>query len=305
VTTQAEAKLSWRVSSSLESSRPGEVLMLDNQGDVVDGRAMRRAAWRNWSLLFGFTGATAALVGAMVASPAVGVLAATVGLGVMLRQSRHGHSLRQALVLASSGRRDQAAAAVGEIERRGVHPAYRAVVDYLAGKLAWQHGRYEDALGRFERVDSLLRKTRRPEDSGLYWICAFERAQLFAVMGRLPDARRVRAELEGSPRGEYFAMELALTDLMIAFHADAPDELPRDEDLFDWGKQMLRVSRFGANVALMAWAFEARGEPEMAKLCLRHASERIEFEFLADTVPKLHAWLGPKLEALPPEDEEL
>jgi hypothetical protein len=139
----------------------------------------------------------------------------------------------------------------------------------------------------------------------MYWICTFDRVQLLAVMGKLADARAARAELEEAPRGDYFAMELALTDLTIAFHAGDPTLLPGDDELYEWAKAALRTSRFGASVVLLAWAFDQRGDQDMAQHMLREAPTRLETEFLPETAPKLHAWLSERLDKVPTDDDEL
>jgi hypothetical protein len=301
-TAEHSENLPWRVSSSLESSRPGEVLMLDNEGHVVDARTLRQAAVRGWTAVVGVTAATATAIGVLLASPIVGVLSAGTVLGLTLWQSRHGRAIRRALVLASAGRRDQAREVVAGLEQRRLPPPFQPLVDYLAGKLEWQRGGLEAALARLSRVDSRLRTAGRHEQRGLYWLAMFDRAQLLAVMDRLPEARQLRAELEQAPRGEYFALELALTDLLIAFHANTPGDLPQDEQLYDWARSALGTTRFGAMVVALAWAFERRGEDEMAALCLREAPVHLETEFLAESAPKLSAWYEERRGQLPEEE---
>jgi hypothetical protein len=122
-------------------------------------------------------------------------------------------------------------------------------------------------------------------------VCSFDRAQLLAAMGRVDVARTARIELEQAPRGDYFTMELALTDLMIAFHSGSVVDLPDDQELYDWAKSALRTSRFGVSVVLLAWAFKQRGDDDMAGHLLREAPARLETEFLAECAPKVQAWL--------------
>ena len=124
-------------------------------------------------------------------------------------------------------------------------------------------------------------------------------------MGKVDAARTARVELDDAPRGDYFAMELALTDLMIAFHAGDAVRLPDDEELYDWAKASLRTSRFGVSVALLAWAFLERGDREMAGHLLREAPARLATEFLPESAPKLSRWLDDRLAELPREEDEL
>jgi hypothetical protein len=292
-TPETADKLVWRVSSSLDTAKPGEVLLLDDQGRVLGPKAMRRASVVGWGVVGSVVGIGAGAVGVLV-SPIAGVLVGAATMGFLLWQLRHGRQFQRALALASAGRRDEAYAIVTELEGRQLGNQFPPFIDYLAGKLEWQRGNFEAALGRYERALGALGRMRG-RGRGMYWICTFDRVQLLAAMGKLADARTARAELDEAPRGDYFAMELALTDLMIAFHAEDATLLPADDELFEWAKSALRTSRFGASVVLLAWAFGARGEHDMAEHMLREAPARLETEFLPETAPKLHAWLGDRI----------
>jgi hypothetical protein len=296
-------KLVWRVSSSLDSAKPGEVLLLDDQGRVLGPQAMRRATVVGWGVVGSVVGVGAGAIGVLV-GPIAGVVVGAVTLGFLVWQLRHGREFQRALALASAGRRDEAYAIVEGLERRQLGNQFPPFIDYLAGKLEWQRGHAEAALVRYDRALGALARMRG-RGRGMYWICTFDRVQLLAAMGRIDAARAARAELDEAPRGDYFAMELALTDLMIAFHVDDPALLPGDEELYDWAKAALRTSRFGASVVLLAWAFDRRGERDMAEHLLREAPARLETEFLAETTPRLHAWLEQRRASLPSEDDEL
>ncbi len=294
---EPQDKLVWRVSSSLDTAKPGEVLLLDDQGRVLGPKAMRRASVVGWGVVGSVVGIGAGAVGVLV-SPIAGVLVGAVTMGFLVWQLRHGREFQRALALASAGRRDEAYAIVTTLEGRQLGNQFPPFIDYLAGKLEWQRGNFDAALGRYERALGALARMRG-RGRGMYWICTFDRVQLLAAMDRLADARAARAELEEAPRGDYFAMELALTDLMIAFHAGDVALLPPDEELFEWAKAALRTSRFGASVVLLAWAFGARGEADMAEHLLREAPARLETEFLPQTAPKLDAWLRERLARAP------
>ena len=284
---QADKQLVWRVSTSLDSAKPGEVLLLDDQGQVLPPRAMKRAAIVGWSVVGGLVGVGSAAMAAL-AGPVVGVATGIATLATLAWHARAGREFRRALAMASAGRRDDALAAVAALEKRHLGDQFPPFIDYLSGKLEWQRGNFEAALRRYDRARAILAQRRRHR--GMYWVCSFDRAQLLAAMDKVEHARTARIELEQAPRGDYFAMELALTDLMIAFHAEDPTLLPDDQELFDWAKAALRTSRFGVSVVLLAWAFRQRGEEEMAGHMLREAPARLETEFLAECAPKLHAW---------------
>jgi hypothetical protein len=305
VTAEAEANdkaLVWRVSSSLDAARPGEVLLLDEEGQVLGPRAMRRAAMVGWGVVGGIVSLGAVAVAAL-AGPILGVATGATTLAILAHHARSGREFRRALALASAGRRDEALAAVQALEARHLGEQFPPFIDYLTGKLEWQRGHFDAALARYERARAHLAQRRRGR--GMYWVCSFDRAQLLAAMGKVDAARTARVELDDAPRGDYFAMELALTDLMIAFHAGDATRLPDDEELYDWAKAALRTSRFGVSVALLAWAFAERGDAEMAGHMLREAPTRLATEFLPESAPKLSKWLDAKLADLPKAEDEL
>jgi tetratricopeptide (TPR) repeat protein len=300
--TEPGGKLVWKVSSSLDSARPGEVLLLDDQGRVLGPSAMRRATVIGWGVVGSVVGVGAGAIGVLM-TPVAGLVVGAMTLGFLVWQLRHGRDFQKALALASAGRRDEAFAIVSELERRQLGNQFPPFIDYLAGKLEWQRGNAEEALRRYERALAALARMRG-RGRGMYWICTFDRVQLLAAMGRLDDARAARAELEEAPRGDYFAMELALTDLMIAFHGGDASTLPGDDELYEWAKAALRTSRFGASVVLLGWAFEQRGDRDMAEHMLREAPARLDTEFLAETTPKLNAWLQERLPTVGAKDDD-
>src|SRR5690349_1472032 len=211
---------------------------------------MRKATVTGWGVVGSVVGVGAGAIGVLV-SPIAGIVVGFMTMGFLIWQLRHGRDFQKALALASAGRRDEAFAIVNALERRQLGNQFPPFIDYLAGKLEWQRGHAEAALRRYERALAALGRMRG-RGRGMYWICTFDRVQLLAVMGELEQAKVARAELEDAPRGDYFAMELALTDLTIAFHAGDPTLLPGDDELYEWAKAALRTSRFGASVVLLA-----------------------------------------------------
>jgi len=288
-TAEPSDKLVWRVSSSLDSARPGEVLLLDDQGRVLGPSAMRRAAVVGWGVVGTVVGFGAAAITAL-AGPIFGVAAGAGTLGILLWHARAGREFRRALALASAGKRDEALAVVTALEGRHLGEQFPPFIDYLTGKLEWQRGSFDAALRRYDRARAHLATARR-RGRGMYWVCSFDRVQLLAAMNKLDAARTARAELEQAPRGDYFAMELALTDLMIAFHTGDVRLLPDDDELYEWSKAALRTSRFGVSVVLLAWAFSERGDGDMARHLLREAPSRLTTEFLTESAPKVAEWL--------------
>ena len=281
-----ELALTWRVSTSLANARPGEVLLLDEEGQVLSAAAVRRQQLAQWIGAGGFAGLSMAAITTLM-GPWVGLLTGVIFGALMIRQGRAWRRARHALVLASAGRRDAALAEVVKLERGAVSEPMRPFLHYLKGKLEWQRGNLTGALDLYDRALGAVAQRKR---RAMYWVCAFDRVQLLAVMGKVDAARAARAELDTAPRGDYFQLELALTELVIAFAGDQLERLPADDELYDWAKTALGCTRFGTNLVLLAWALGGRGDTEMERLLLREAAPRLATEFLAESFPALHAW---------------
>jgi tetratricopeptide (TPR) repeat protein len=292
VTSESEPE--WRLARSLDEARVGEVMMLDQHGDVLPPSRIRWIWARSW-LATGAMGAALGVSSALLlGSAAFGGAALGIYLGAFLWQLRHRAALRRVLALCAAGRREEAQAALADLESQKLPVHYRPILDMLSGNLAFLQGKFDDALARYERVIQRYRPVGGGPTHPIYWICAFNRVQLLASSGELERALSFRAELEDAPRGSYFEMDRMLTDLLLAFHAGAVDNLPAD--LYDWAKAALKTNRFGLNVVLLAWAFHRRGEDDMARMLLREAPARLAGHYLADSAPRVHAWMQAKRE---------
>ncbi|ACY18515.1 hypothetical protein [Haliangium ochraceum] len=294
---------SWKLARSLEEARVGEVMMLDQNGNVLSPGRIRWIWARSW-MTAGTMGAalgvsSALLLGSVVAG------GATVGvyLGAFLWQLRHRLALRRVLSLCASGRREEAQAALDALEQQRLPVHYRPILDMLSGNLAFLQGRFAVALGHYESVIERYRPPEGGHAHPIYWICSFNRVQLLASSGDVERARALRTELDAAPRGAYFEMDRMLTDLLLAFHAGEPDSL--EGDLYEWAKAALKTNRFGLNVVLLGWAFHRRGDDDMARMMLREAPERLTGHFLADSAPRVHAWFEAKRASWQISDDEM
>lgn len=292
--------LTWRVSTSLANARPGEVLLLDEDGQVLSAAAVRRQQLAGWIGAGGVAGLSMAAITTLM-GPLVGLLTGAIFGALMIRQTRAWRRARHALVLASAGRRDQALAEVARLERGAISEPMRPFLHYLKGKLEWQRGHLAEALGLYDRALGAVAQRKR---RAMYWVCAFDRVQLLAVMGKVDAARAARAELDNAPGGDYFQLELSLTELVIAFAGNQLDRLPADEELYEWSKTALGCSRFGTNLVLLAWALGGRGDADMEVLLLREAGPRLATEFLAESFPSLYAWYQQRRVAVGADREE-
>lgn len=284
---------SWKVASSLESSRVGEVMLLDRRGHVLTPRQSR--AWTLWGWTrLGLLGGAVAVGSAAVFGSIIAGVACAAAFGLPIAwQVRLQPALKRALALAAAGRRDEARAAFEAIERRGPPPGYQPGLDTQIGGVLWLSGEHTAALERYNRAIDAYRRARRYQGHPGYWVCAFNRVQLLACMGDVERAEKLAGELRGAPDGEYFQMEQMLTELLIAFHADEPDRLTAD--LYDWSRDALSTNRLGLAVVILAWAFHRRGDADMRDHLLSEAPERLEATFLEDSAPRVHAWMEQQL----------
>ena len=278
----------FRLADSLQSASVGEVMAIDENGQVVGPRNARMAMVKYWGLM-AVLGALGGSVVVMAGAPVIlGGMVFASALGLFAWELRRSPAIKRAVALAAAGQRDHAWDAFCWLDQKH-HPApTRATIDYWMGNLAWQRGKLDLALERYERAVTIARQSRHMRVT--MWIVEFARAQLHAVRGEVEKARLVRAQLTDAPSGDYLHMARMLTDLAIAFHGDAASELPDDDELYEWAKQVLSMSRFGQGAVLLAWAFSERGDEEMARMMLSEAPARLRGSFPAETDARLHQW---------------
>ena len=288
-----------RAARSVAAASAGEVIVLDRQGQVLGPRQVAIAQARAWVLLGAMVGGVGLFYGALFSTTA-GVFAGAGAAVLVGIQMRHWPRYRAALALTSSYRWEEAHAAMLALIKTRL-PAYwkKHLQVGLAG-LDSLLGRPQEAL---DRLDALLPEVRAA--SGGYpvllrWRAELLRAGVLARLGRLIESRRQRDDVAAQmqtwesrrrrPRGEYFDVMLQSVDLAIAFEADEPDGLPDDETLHGWARAALLRSRFGSILVYLAWAFERRGDGDMARHLLAEAPARMPRSSLPTEAPRLHAW---------------
>lgn len=284
----------WKVSSSLESSRVGEVMLLDRRGQVLSPRQSRAYSAWGWVRLGLVGGSVGVVTAALFGSGIAGIACVFAFAGPIAWQLRLQPAFKRALALAAAGRREEARAAFEALELRGMPDSYRPMLDTQMGGVLWLLGEHTAALERYNRAVDAYRRSRRYKDHPGYWVCAFNRAQILASTGDVERAEKLSRELRDAPDGEYFRMEHMLTELLLAFHADDPDRLT--EDLYDWARDSLATNRMGLSVVLLAWAFDRRGDADMRDHMLSEAPERLEGYYLEDSAPRVHAWMQAQLQ---------
>ena len=286
-----------RLAESLADRKPGETVALDRRGEVIGRRRVRRlqvingaatvAIVASAAVLFGPPGAIGGAVGAVV--------------GALLRRRRYG-KLRDALALVAAWRDDEARALLRELQTARARRSVRMSAERLLGVVAWRAGAHQEALDHVERALAMATPAERAGVGGD--LMTVMRIQLLIEL----DVERARAllpELARAPATELFVNERRAIDLDLAFRRDRPDELPDDLELHDWARSALGDNAGGGRLGLLAWAFDRRGDKDMSALLLGEVESHLPVPLarLAPMVPRLHAWLAPRIAALPADDD--
>jgi hypothetical protein len=272
---------------SLASAEVGQVLYIDRTGDVLGpGRLRTRAA--AVGLAAGGIAATGGLLYGFMFGPAAGIGLTAAIAALVFWRSRHLRPFRAAVALLAAGQRDEGYAALLALESKSLSPRLRDAVAARLAAAAWLRGALDEAAQRYDRLLPRLARGRKATE---YWLCGFQRAQLAAAQGDLERARRMQDELRSAPRGQIFELMEQSLALTVAFYADTPAVLPDDETLHGWVRAALGRTRFGGMLVTLSWAFHRRGDAGLAAHLLAEAPARLEGAFLADTFPKVQAWL--------------
>jgi hypothetical protein len=269
------------LAESIAGHRKGELIALDQRGELIS----RSRARRKMIALYAAT--TALLVASAVVSGATSLIF-PLAIGGAAGSLVHllSRKLRRAMALMAAWRNDEARATLLDIRsRRGV---VGVEVERMLGLLAWRKGDLVEALAHVDRAIALLGAKRNVR----YWLCLVARVELLIELD-LDRAIPLVPALDQLPKAEYFINERRYVALQIAFRTDAPDTLPADDELFDWAKSALADNNGGFRIGLLAWAFDRRGDREMADHLLREVKSHLQMPFadMEPIAPRLYAWL--------------
>lgn len=262
----------------------GEAMLLDRRGTILDRAAFKRRvlAWKVgiYGALIG--GGVLAVSGAWLP----GAFLYLAGMMPMLYAKYRGATALAAIdVLVRRGMIDEAQRrfdAVPQLRRRSP-VAYCAI----AGNLASHRGDYASALTwwqeAFPRSEGAARELLK-----LYMVKAL------LLSGRLVEARRTFEDVKLPPETDEVLVGFQLARTM--FVLCDPSESVADEELHDWARKALAYSHTGVDLAALGWAFERRGDEDMAKLLATEALDRMHYPYLATWWPALQQWLDGRRE---------
>ncbi|HTJ41346.1 MAG TPA: hypothetical protein VL463_04595 [Kofleriaceae bacterium] len=283
----------------LPSLRPGQRILIARDGRVVSGASHRRRILAI-RVLAGAAAASLAVLNPVVGIPLIaGVAIPTIAV---VRWSRQ---LRAALRLALDDRLDEASRALDALGAPLLVRSRRlANVAQLRSFIAERRGDLAAAVAHADDCARLLPSPRKGY-SIVYWTNQYNRAHWLIELGRTDDARAQLAACGRAPGGEWYRVQYRFLVLHAAFAKLA--ELPDDDKLGDWLRDALRYNHTGGTLALLGWAFEARGDADAAQLAYSEAPSRFLKgpAFFARGYPALWKTLGPKLDAATAAAEQI
>ena len=285
-----------QIARSLDTAQKGELVYLNARGQVVSKTGMRVRQVFLWTWVVACWTYAGSMVG-VTSGALAGVGVVLVGVAFTARYLIYTPAIRHGNALVANHRWDEALAAFDALEKRRMPRALKRSVSAAIGELLAATGRHEEGL---VRIDAELARQRRAWTRIAKlkrWRLQMVRASVLARLGRIEEARRQRDEAQAKAKpatlaSEYGQMLTHSVALDIAFHADAPADLPDDTVLHGWARGALARTAFGVIVVELAWAFHRRGDDDMARHLLAESTSRMSArgEELRRGYPRLAAW---------------
>ncbi len=269
-----------RIAHSLRDALPGDLIYVDRRGEVLSRGQFLRARTLALARITAYAAVMGAVVGGLASSLLPGVIAG--GLTVALlhrRNARPRRTLTRVSALMSAGQLVEARAVLSTLDGRTLEPGWSFARARLQYRLDWMDGAHARALTQCVRLCRRYRHGQTLHDG--VW--------LFAIAGRAASARKVLAAM---PRdaGEWATLRRESAELRIAFLEGALPEAWDSNRLHDAARVVLQTSLFGGVCALLAWAFERRGDVEMMRHLVAETPARLGASSLVALDPALHAW---------------
>lgn len=292
-----------RLASNLQVASSRDLVHVDRAGRV-------RSPLRYRMLQGAYYGGLGALAVAQVALVYTffrddGVLGMSLAALVALVLSWAGWAVSRQFALArahrarQAGRLDDAEAIYRSVLRAPLlPPKYRTFAEQGLAGCRVLAGRHEEA---WVLLQSVLRRHGRARHVQAQ-VARYSEVYLLVNLGRLDEARAKLDALGPVPDGEYFRVSHWGAELYLALregtHALDEDELHRR------AKAALAITSAAPLLGLLAWAFDQRGDDEMAALLLSEARDRHPGQPLSGPLPLLEAWMEAQPAGAPALDED-
>ncbi len=277
-----------RFSNSLQSSNKGEVMLVDANGGVMTWWDRTRLGIGQGAKMGVCVGLPLGVVCAVLPPASALVVAGTTYaamLGFLLRVRRLATGVLRPV---QQGRpQDALREAQAALQQPLLLRGQRILFHSTAAASCFHLGLHAQALQHAE--DGLrLTGTARRHGASRTLLQAL-RGRALVELGRLDEADTVLQTLRACPPGELFQLNLADLELRLAFERKSTDGVTGD--LYDTARTVLGCNRFGTVAGLLAWAFHANGDKDMAHLMLEEAFKRLGVEHIAEGRPSLFQWM--------------
>jgi hypothetical protein len=273
-----------KIARNLQVASSREFVYVDRKGRVRSPARLRVTQAVSYGVMAGLLGGATALYYAAI-GPAGLAVGGVLGLWFG-RVISTGLALGTGLRLMVADRFDEAAAVFGRIAGGRLIPRrLRANAEHNLGHCRAIAGQHEEALALYRSA-----ATRWGSSRGLRGALA-RRSEVFALvnLGRLTEARVRFTALGPAPEGEYLRIQHWTLELYLAL-AEGDHALSED-DLYQRSRAALAITTAAALLGLLAWAYERRGDREMARHLLQECLDRHFGKRISGTLPLLQRWL--------------
>ena len=285
-----------RLADSLAKQRPDELIAVGRDGVVIPRKQVRK----RMAVYYGLLGAASAT--AILINPPFGIAYSAALGAIVWAKRRRLARLNRVVRLLRADRLDEVDKELDVLERRDWRS--RALAAYARAGVAVRRGQLDAALASTERCASLMPSIDRAMPH-IDWMNLVLRASLLLELRRIGDASPIIERAMTAPDGEVFALFKRGLEAQRAFVRERDDELGTDDQLHDRARDALGYNQTGVTIAILAWAYERRGDADMSTHLLGEVAARCPHgvEAIERAHPSLWKWLEPKLAALPRDED--
>lgn len=272
-----------QIAASLEDARRGQLVHVDDNGQIRRPEAARKQAVAVYALSGGLT--AAGVMFAWATMPAAIPIYLLIG-GRFLASARAVNALNQASVELSLGNAAKAKRLAGPVADGWYLPRRLRALGALRLAAA------EAVAGNLEAALQLVRRARSalPARTIQYQMSFYFEISVLTALGRTKDARAVLVGRGNVPRGEMLLLAYWMAELHVCC-AEGKHEFTVDE-LAPRMQKAMAMSAGGDLMLLCAWAYDYLGDAQQAEFLVREAATRDKTARMDVAMPALHKWLN-------------
>jgi tetratricopeptide (TPR) repeat protein len=274
-----------RVATSLAEAGPREVLHVDRRGQVRSPLRYRLRIAASFGALGSMAIGSAWLYYALIGPPGLLVGAGVAALASWLLSRWFRMRAGQRLFLAE--RFEEAEEQFSRVARARLVPrAVRAQAVHNIGSCRFLAGDFAAALDHYDRAIALYRKARA---RGLFpQMTRYARVLALTELDRLDEAEAELAAIGPVPEGDFLRARHYTSALYLALARG--EHALGEEELYERARFALPVTGAAGLLGLLAWAYRAAGDEDMAWHLLREALDRYD-SIIGRSMPRLKRWM--------------